>query len=240
MSENKKMKYLLLRVMLAALITVGTLGGCGKKQQIPAKEYVNVPAASMESSSASSTTETEPVTSIEASSAVNIDEPEAESSTDSSENSSEAEKSVPSDEASTDFTTVFNEEEYTVSEDKSYVEEPTIDEYGTYTTKDDVALYIHIYGKLPSNFITKKEAKKLGWSGGSLEEYAPGKSIGGDYFGNYEGLLPKKKGREYHECDIDTRGKKKRGAKRIIYSNDELIYYTPDHYESFELLYGEP
>ncbi|WP_029231946.1 ribonuclease domain-containing protein [Butyrivibrio sp. VCB2006] len=114
------------------------------------------------------------------------------------------------------------------------------DENGEYTSREDVALYIHTYGKLPSNFITKKAAKKLGWPGGSLEEYAPGKSIGGDYFGNYEGLLPKKKGREYHECDIDTKGKSKRGSKRIIYSNDGLIYYTGDHYESFELLYGEP
>ena len=112
---------------------------------------------------------------------------------------------------------------------------PSIDENGVYTTKDDVALYIHTYGKLPSNFITKKAAKKLGWEGGSLEDYAPGKCIGGDYFGNYEGLLPE--GKEYHECDIDTLGKKKRGAKRIIYSDDGYIYYTGDHYESFQLLY---
>lgn len=113
----------------------------------------------------------------------------------------------------------------------------SIDEKGTYTSKDDVALYIHTYGKLPSNFITKKEANALGWSGGSLEKYAPGKSIGGDKFGNYEGLLPTAKGRKYYECDIDTLGKSKRGAKRIIFSSDGLIYYTSDHYESFEQLY---
>ncbi len=118
--------------------------------------------------------------------------------------------------------------------------EENLPEDGTYNSKEDVALYIHIYGKLPSNFITKKEAKKLGWPGGSLEDYAPGKSIGGDYFGNYEGLLPTKEGRKYYECDIDTLGKSKRGAKRIIYSNDGLIFYTEDHYESFDLLYGEP
>ena len=111
----------------------------------------------------------------------------------------------------------------------------TLPEDGTYTTKDDVALYIHTYGKLPQNFITKKAAKKLGWQGGSLEDYAPGKCIGGDYFGNYEGLLPEDK--EYHECDIDTLGKSKRGAKRIIYSDDGYIYYTDDHYKSFQLLY---
>ena len=131
--------------------------------------------------------------------------------------------------------------EVEVEEPTVEVDEPivSIDENGTYTSRDDVALYINTYGKLPSNFITKKEAKKLGWEGGSLEEFAPGKSIGGDYFGNYEELLPEKKGREYHECDIDTKGKKKRGAKRIIYSNDGLIYYTDDHYKTFTLLYGE-
>ena len=123
------------------------------------------------------------------------------------------------------------------SPDPSSVPAP-IDENGTYTSKDDVALYIHLFGHLPKNYITKEEAQSLGWEGGSLEPYAPGCSIGGGYFGNYEELLPKKKGRTYTECDIDTRGKKSRGAKRIVFSNDGLIYYTDDHYESFTLLYG--
>ncbi len=115
----------------------------------------------------------------------------------------------------------------------------TIDEYGSYTTKDDVALYLHLYGHLPENFITKDEARELGWSGGSLEPFAPGKCIGGDRFGNYEGLLPERAGRTYRECDIDTLGASSRGAKRIVFSNDGLVYYTDDHYESFTLLYGE-
>ena len=115
--------------------------------------------------------------------------------------------------------------------------EPSED--GTYSSKDDVAQYIYIYGHLPSNFITKKEAEKLGWQSGSLDPFAPGKCIGGSHFGNYEGLLPEKEGRTYTECDIDTLGADKRGAKRIVFSNDGLIYYTEDHYESFELLYGE-
>ena len=117
--------------------------------------------------------------------------------------------------------------------------ETIIPEDGRYTSKEDVALYIHTYGELPDNFITKKEAEKLGWSGGSLEPYAPGMSIGGSRFGNYEGLLPEKNGRSYTECDIDTMGARSRGAKRIVFSNDGLIYYTDDHYESFTLLYGE-
>jgi hypothetical protein len=129
------------------------------------------------------------------------------------------------------------EQSETVQSDTAQVQ--AIDEAGTYTTKEDVALYIHTYGHLPDNFITKKEAEKLGWNGGSLEPYASGKCIGGSRFGNYEGILPEKDGRTYTECDIDTLGSDKRGAKRIVFSNDGLIYYTEDHYTTFELLYGE-
>ena len=118
--------------------------------------------------------------------------------------------------------------------------ESLLDPDGSYTTKEDVALYIHTYGCLPTNFITKNEARKLGWEGGSLEPYAPGMCIGGDRFGNYEGLLPDADGRYYTECDINTLGASSRGAQRIVVSNDGLIYYTDDHYESFELLYGAP
>ena len=114
-----------------------------------------------------------------------------------------------------------------------------LDEGGEYTSAEDVALYLHLYAHLPHNFITKKDARALGWNGGGLDDYADGKCIGGDRFGNYEGLLPDAPGREYHECDIDTLHAASRGAKRIVYSNDGLIYYTEDHYESFILLYGE-
>lgn len=138
----------------------------------------------------------------------------------------------------TEATTEVTTETVTETTTEAITEEETVlDKDGTYTSKEDVALYLHQYGELPSNFITKKEAKKLGWSGGSLEDYAPGKSIGGDTFGNREGVLPDYG--KYHECDIDTKGKKKRGAKRIVYSDDGRIYYTDDHYETFELLYGE-
>lgn len=114
-----------------------------------------------------------------------------------------------------------------------------LDEGGEYTSAEDVALYLHLYAHLPQNFITKKDARALGWNSGGLDDYADGKCIGGDRFGNYEGLLPDAPGREYHECDIDTLHAASRGAKRIVYSNDGLIYYTEDHYESFILLYGE-
>lgn len=118
--------------------------------------------------------------------------------------------------------------------------EETIAEDGTYTSKEEVAAYLNLYGHLPDNFISKKDAKAKGWdgSGRTLWDYFPGMSIGGDYFGNYEEQLPKKKGRKYTECDINYNGRS-RGTERIVFSNDGLIYYTGDHYETFVLLYGE-
>ena len=102
----------------------------------------------------------------------------------------------------------------------------------------DIADYIFEHGKLPDNFITKKEAQKLGWdsSYNYVSDVAPGKSIGGDRFGNYEGLLPSKKGRTWYEADCYyTKGR--RNAYRILYSNDGLVYYTDDHYESFTQMF---
>lgn len=112
------------------------------------------------------------------------------------------------------------------------------DEY--YSGKEEVALYLRLYEELPDNYITKKEARELGWDSkeGNLWEVADGMSIGGDAFGNREGILPDKKGREYYECDINYDGGY-RGAERIVYSNDGLIYYTEDHYNTFTLIYGE-
>lgn len=110
-----------------------------------------------------------------------------------------------------------------------------VDRDGQYSDKEHVAAYLKAFGKLPSNYITKQEAQKLGWvsSYGNLWEVAPGKSIGGDRYGNYEGTLPQKSGRKYFECDIDFDGRY-RNAQRIIYSNDGLVFYTKDHYETFE------
>ena len=110
-----------------------------------------------------------------------------------------------------------------------------ITEDGTYDSKEEVAAYISTYHKLPSNYITKGEAKALGWHGGSVEKYAPGKCIGGDIFTNRQSILPIT--HEYRECDIDTLGASSRGPKRIVYSTDDFeVYYTGDHYASFEHL----
>lgn len=111
-------------------------------------------------------------------------------------------------------------------------------ESGTYTSPDEVALYLHLYEHLPSNYITKREAEEAGWesSKGNLWDVADGMSIGGSRFGNYEGLLPDAQGRKWYECDVNYEGGY-RGAERLLYSNDGLIYYTKDHYKTFTKLY---
>ena len=104
---------------------------------------------------------------------------------------------------------------------------------GYYYDVENVVLYLEEYGELPPNYITKKEAEALGWSGGSVEDYKEGAAIGGDRFGNYEELLPEADGRKYTECDIDTDGYPSRGSRRLVFSNDGLYFYTADHYETF-------
>lgn len=114
-----------------------------------------------------------------------------------------------------------------------------VDESGYYYSVEDVVLYLETYGTLPPNYITKSEARDLGWQGGSVERYQEGAAIGGDTFGNREGNLPRANG-TYRECDIDTDGRNSRGAERLIYTDDGdptngcgPYYYTDDHYESF-------
>lgn len=116
-------------------------------------------------------------------------------------------------------------------------ETTTVVEGEAYDTPYEVAEYIELYGELPENYLTKEEARDLGWDAreGNLWEVAPGASIGGDYFGNFEELLPEDPQREYHEADIEYDGGH-RNAKRLIYSNDGLYFYTEDHYETFEEL----
>jgi hypothetical protein len=117
-------------------------------------------------------------------------------------------------------------------------ETETIAEDGVYTTPEEVAEYIHTYEKLPSNYLTKRQAMDLGWdsSKGNLWDVTDEGIIGGDKFGNREGLLPKENGRTYYECDVNYEGGY-RGAERLVYSNDGLIFYTKDHYKSFKQLY---
>ena len=105
-------------------------------------------------------------------------------------------------------------------------------ENGEYVTVDEVSAYIKEFHKLPDNYITKKEAQALGWHGGPLKEYAPGKSIGGDTFTNRQHILPASDDK-YIECDINANGTS-RGPERIVYNSGNFkVYYTMDHYESF-------
>lgn len=212
----RKNRSLWLCLLLAAILSLSLLAGCGKGSG-------KAPENSSSQQSISSQTQ------------------ETEQDTGEEELILYEEEDMQDDAYAEDEETAYKEEDTgpeqgtSGNEDSAGQEQaPLIDEDGSYTTKEDVALYIHTYGKLPHNFMTKKEAQKLGWSGGSLEPYAPGMCIGGNYFGNYEGLLPDG---NYKECDIDTLGKKSRGSKRIIYSDDGRIYYTGDHYKTFEQLY---
>ena len=156
-----------------------------------------------------------------------------------SESSGESYETETSEESLQDFTSQ-PDTTYSVSEAEiiSETDNSIILESGSYTTPEDVAEYIHTFGTLPHNFITKDDAIALGWdkSKGNLWEVAEGMSIGGDRFGNYEGLLPDSEGRIWTECDVNYQGGF-RGAERIIFSNDGLIFYTNDHYQTFEQLY---
>jgi len=124
-------------------------------------------------------------------------------------------------------------------EDGVALSEEYLVEFGyDYSTPEEVSLYLYAFGLLPPNYLTKREAQDLGWVSrlGNLWEVAYGLSIGGDVFGNREGLLPDAKGRTWYECDVNYDGGT-RNAERLVFSTDGLIYYTGDHYESFELLY---
>lgn len=112
-----------------------------------------------------------------------------------------------------------------------------IEEDGEYTDSDDVALYIHTYKHLPGNYITKSEARDCGWRGGNPTDQCAGKSIGGDVFGNREGTLPEiPYGEKYYECDVNYHDDS-RGDDRLVFTENGAVYFTSDHYNTFEQLY---
>ena len=114
----------------------------------------------------------------------------------------------------------------------------TVVESGEYTDKDSVAEYVHLYGHLPGNYVSKTKARNAGWvnTEGNLWDVLPGKSIGGSEFYDDDDQLPDAPGRRWTECDIDYTGGY-RNSKRLVFSNDGLIYFTNDHYKTFERLY---
>ena len=220
-----KARLMKIFALLCAITIVGLFAGCSvAMSEGTTSKQTATTAATTESTTKETTAETTKETTEATTEATKETTTEATTEETTTETSESSETTT---ESTTEATTEATEDD------------TKLDEEGRYTSKEDVALYIHTYWHLPTNFVTKAQARAKGWSGGSLEDYFPGCSIGGDVFGNREGLLPKKKGRTYYECDIDTKGKSSRGAKRIVYSDDGLIYYTEDHYETFTLLYGE-
>ncbi len=233
-------------MVLAVFIAALLLAACGadqaeNTQSLQAESAVSLETGGTDEEAAATSSSSEETASLSGGIAETDEEPVSgsmsetivsASSEQTAEEAAEAFSEAEADGSDTDE--IEDEESVTVSETGA----PEIEEDGEYTSKDKVALYIHTYGRLPKNYISKKKAEQLGWDNreGNLWEVAPGKSIGGSYFGNYEGALPEKNGREYHECDIDYNGGR-RNAKRIVYSDDGLIFYTEDHYETFEQLY---
>lgn len=222
-----------LAALFVTILVMTTVVGCsgGVTQQSTGTRSTVQTTAAVQTTAVAQTTAAQQAAAIEQ---TDVEDQSEEEQDAAEEQSEEEEQTAP--EAQTG-----GEEQ--ADETEPAEELPQIDEDGIYTSKEEVALYLHTYGKLPSNYITKNEAEKLGWKqkqgkAGQLQVVAPGKSIGGDRFGNYEGQLPEEKGRRYFECDINYVSGN-RGAERIIYSNDGLIFYTDDHYQTFEQLYPE-
>ena len=245
--KMKRFVNALLSVSLAALSAI-SLSGCKNNDDISSE---NLETASTVSTAAVSESETEPLTSeTEFSETVSTATELSETTEETTQQTTETmlaetteqvtknteKTTLKTETAAPPETTSAKTEKTTVTE--TAAEKLSVEKDGSYTTPEDVAEYIHTFGTLPNNFITKSEAKELGWDNkkGNLWDVAEGKSIGGDRFGNYEGLLPEKKGRKYTECDVNYEGGY-RGSERIIFSNDGLVYYTDDHYQTFTQLY---
>lgn len=126
-------------------------------------------------------------------------------------------------------------EQFVTAEDPEVTQTAdTVGEHGYYYDAEHVVLYLDTYGHLPENYITKSDARALGWEGGSVEAYREGAAIGGDRFGNREGLLPEKTGRTYTECDINTLGADSRGAERLISRTTGCFLYI----QPLRVVYG--
>lgn len=112
------------------------------------------------------------------------------------------------------------------------------EEYNNYL---DVVAYIYYFHKLPSNYLTKSQAKSLGWRGSGnvwVNDQLQGKNIGGDTFNNREGRLPATASNTYVEVDVNNNGGS-RGMYRIVYNRYTFdIYYTADHYGTFTFMIG--
>ena len=200
-------------LLLLALLLILTLPACGRKSQTPSAPAEPEPEAAVIPGEQSP----QPAEEAPAPAETPAEDPDAPETVPDGAPAAEPEE--PAEEPSGE-----------PESDEPEASLPVPDEDGWYYDLENVTLYVMTYGKLPSNYITKKQAEALGWSGGSVQRFKEGAAIGGSHFGNYEGLLPDGK---YTECDIDTDGASSRGAKRLIFSSDGHYYYTDDHYETF-------
>ncbi|WP_407405096.1 ribonuclease domain-containing protein [Chryseobacterium sp.] len=121
-------------------------------------------------------------------------------------------------------------EEIKLDENFEIIPEQTIDEL---TNEKTVIDFVKKNHQLPNYYLTKNEAKKLGWiaSKGNLCEALPGRAIGGDKFGNREKQLPL--GEQYYEADVNYHCGN-RQTDRIIFTKNGNVYLTKNHYKTFE------
>lgn len=103
------------------------------------------------------------------------------------------------------------------------------------TAENVVVPFIKKNGHLPAYYIKKRIARERGWvaSEGNLCNVLPGKAIGGDVFTNRQKILPSKNNRIWYEADLNYKCGR-RNADRLLFSNDQLIFVTKDHYKTFE------
>ncbi len=99
---------------------------------------------------------------------------------------------------------------------------------------DGADAWLMYRNKLPNCYVTKEEAASLGWipKKHNLSDVLPGKMIGGNVYENRRELLPARQGRIWREADFDYTGGY-RNSKRILYSNDGLIFVSYDHAKTF-------
>ena len=151
------------------------------------------------------------------------------SSTSSTSSSSSSSSSSSNSSSSSSSEVVDTFEDYGMPVIVVILDDYDVRRDGIYNTKEEVALYIYLYLALPSNYKTKAEFIKKDYTSENKL------STGGDRFYNKERLLPEAAGRIYTEADIEYAGGG-RNAKRLVFSNDLLIFYTSDHYASFSII----
>ncbi len=104
-----------------------------------------------------------------------------------------------------------------------------VSEDGEYREVAEVAAYLCRFGHLPKNYRSKQEqARDPKGKTPQGQTYM----IGGNRFFNREKILPTDAGILYYECDLHDPADR-RGAWRLVFTEDGRIYETRDHYQTF-------